>query len=161
MYKLLILSCKTNKQQIREQNVKVTAKIFHGSYSPVAIRQQADANPCLWIYENPEGRKQITHFPSSLTLTLVLSKLFPSVFILLILLFIIGKEQLLSQVCPTLRPHGLQLIRLLSPWGFSRQEYWSGQPFISPGDLPGPGIKVKSPELQADSLPSEPQRIYR
>ena len=40
--------------------------------------------------------------------------------------------------------------------GFSRQEYWSGFPFPSPGDLPDPGIKLGSPELQADSLPSEP-----
>ena len=40
--------------------------------------------------------------------------------------------------------------------GFSRQEYWSGQPFPSPGDLPNPGIKPGSPALQADSLPSEP-----
>ena len=39
---------------------------------------------------------------------------------------------------------------------FSRQGYWSGLPFPSPGDLPDPGIKPRSPELQADSLPSEP-----
>ena len=41
--------------------------------------------------------------------------------------------------------------------GFSRQEYWSGLPFFSPGDLPDPGIKPRSPALQADSLPSEPR----
>ena len=41
--------------------------------------------------------------------------------------------------------------------GFSRQEYWSGQPFPSPGDLPNPGIEPRSPTLQVDSLPSEPQ----
>ena len=40
--------------------------------------------------------------------------------------------------------------------GFSRQEYWSGLPFPSPGDLPNPGIKPRSPALQADSLPIEP-----
>ena len=38
--------------------------------------------------------------------------------------------------------------------GFSRQEYWSGLPFPSPGDLPDPGIEPRSPALQADSLPS-------
>ena len=38
---------------------------------------------------------------------------------------------------------------------FSRQEYWSGLPFPSPGDLPDPGIKPGSPALQADSLPTE------
>ena len=40
--------------------------------------------------------------------------------------------------------------------GFSRQEYWSGQPFPSPGDLLDPGIEPSSPTLQADSLPMEP-----
>ena len=39
---------------------------------------------------------------------------------------------------------------------FSRQEYRSGLPFPSPGDLPNPRIKPGSPALQADSLPSEP-----
>ena len=39
---------------------------------------------------------------------------------------------------------------------FSRQEYWSGLPFLSPGDLPDPGIKARSPALQADALTSEP-----
>ena len=38
--------------------------------------------------------------------------------------------------------------------GFSRQEHWSRLPFPSPGDLPNPGIKPRSPALQADSLPS-------
>ena len=36
---------------------------------------------------------------------------------------------------------------------FSRQEYWSGLPFPSPGDLPDPGIKPASPAWQVDSLP--------
>ena len=40
--------------------------------------------------------------------------------------------------------------------GFSRQEYWSGLPFPSPGDLPDPGIKPRSPEFQADALTPEP-----
>ena len=57
-------------------------------------------------------------------------------------------------------------LTLCDPWtvahqappsmGFSRQEYWSGLPFPSPGDLPDPGIEPRSPTLQADSLPSEP-----
>jgi len=38
---------------------------------------------------------------------------------------------------------------------FSRPEHWSGQPLPSPGDLPSPGIKLGSPALQADSLPTE------
>ena len=40
--------------------------------------------------------------------------------------------------------------------GFSRQEYWSGLPFPSPGDLPDPGIKPGSPALEAGTLTSEP-----
>ena len=39
---------------------------------------------------------------------------------------------------------------------FSRQDYWSGLPVPSPGDLPNPRIEPGSPTLQADSLPSEP-----
>ena len=40
--------------------------------------------------------------------------------------------------------------------GFSRQEYWSGLLFLSPGDLPDPGIEPRSPTLEADALTSEP-----
>ena len=40
--------------------------------------------------------------------------------------------------------------------GFSRQEYWSGLPFPSPGDLPDPGIEPRSSIFQADALTSEP-----
>ena len=43
---------------------------------------------------------------------------------------------------------------------FSRQEYWSGLPFPSPGDLPDPGIEPQSPSLQADALPPEPPVIF-
>ena len=61
----------------------------------------------------------------------------------------------------------LSRVRLfVTPWtvayqalpsmGFSRQEYWSGVPFPSPGDLPNPGIEPRSPALQADTLTSEP-----
>ena len=56
-------------------------------------------------------------------------------------------------------------LTLATPWtvarqaplsmGFSRQAYWSGLPFPSPGDLPNPGIEPGSPALQADSLPTE------
>ena len=39
--------------------------------------------------------------------------------------------------------------------GVSRHESWAGHPFLSPGDLPHPGMEPGSPTLQADSLPSE------
>ena len=44
----------------------------------------------------------------------------------------------------------------LCPWGFPRQEYWSGLPCPPSEDLPNPGIEPRSPTLQADSLSSEP-----
>ena len=44
----------------------------------------------------------------------------------------------------------------LPSMGFSRQEYWSGLPFPSPGDLPDTGIEPRSPTLWADALTSEP-----
>ena len=38
---------------------------------------------------------------------------------------------------------------------FSRPEHWNGKPFLSPGDLPKPGIEPRSPALQVESLPTE------
>ena len=61
-----------------------------------------------------------------------------------------------SVVSDSLQSHGTQPARLLCPWGFSRQEHWSGLPCPPPGDLPNPGIKPRSPALQVDSLPTEP-----
>ena len=61
-----------------------------------------------------------------------------------------------AQLCPTLcdpmdcSPPGS------SSMGFSRQEYWSGSPFPSPGDLPDPRIEPRSPALQVHALTSEP-----
>ena len=61
-----------------------------------------------------------------------------------------------SVISDSLQPRGLQPTRLLCPWGFSRQKYWSGLPCPPLGDLPNPGIKPRSPALQANSLPAEP-----
>ena len=47
-------------------------------------------------------------------------------------------------------------IKRMNALEFSRQEYWSGLPFPSPGDLPNPGIEPGSPAWQADSLSSVP-----
>ena len=55
----------------------------------------------------------------------------------------------------SVQPYGPYPARLLCPWGLSRQEYWSGLPCPPPGDLPNPGIKPRSPALQADFLPFE------
>ena len=73
-------------------------------------------------------------------------------------------QQCVSGQCQPLSRIGLSV----TPWtvvhqtplsmGFSRQEYWSGLPFPSPGYLPDPGIEPRSPAMQADSLPTEPLR---
>ena len=64
-----------------------------------------------------------------------------------------GGNSLVTKLCLT----------LVTPWmvayqaPLSRQGYWSGLPFPSPGDLPSPGIEPRSLALQVDSLPSEPR----
>ena len=59
--------------------------------------------------------------------------------------------------CPTLcDPCGLLARQIPLSMGFSRQEYWSGLPFPSPGDLLDPGIEPRYPALQADALTSKP-----
>ena len=58
------------------------------------------------------------------------------------------------RLCAT--PWILSPPRLLHPWGFSRQEYWRGLPCSPLGDLPNPGIELRSPALQVDFSPSEP-----
>ena len=58
----------------------------------------------------------------------------------------------IAQSCPTLCNPMDYLVH-----GISRPEYWSGQPVSSPGGLPNPGMEPRSPALQADSLPAEPQ----
>ena len=70
----------------------------------------------------------------------------------------------------TVKVKSLSRVRLFeTPWtvayqappsmGFSRQEYWSGLPFPSPGDLPDPGMEPGCPEFQADALTSEPHTL--
>ena len=70
--------------------------------------------------------------------------------------------------CFKVKVKSLSCVRLFAtPWtvahqappsmGFSRQEYWSGFPFPSPGHLPNPGIEPRSPALQVDALTSEHQ----
>ena len=63
---------------------------------------------------------------------------------------------LAAQLCPAICDPQTVAHQAPLSMGFPRQEYWSGLPFPSPGDLPDPGIKPGSPTLQADSLPSEP-----
>ena len=65
---------------------------------------------------------------------------------------------LVTQLCLTLcNPMDCSL-PVSSVHEFYRQEYWRGQPFLSPGALPMPGIRPRSTVLQADSLPPEPSK---
>ena len=66
-----------------------------------------------------------------------------------------GGGVLFAKSCPTLATPWTVAHQAPLSMGFSRQEYWSGLPFPSPGDLPHPGIKRRSPALQADSLSTE------
>ena len=71
------------------------------------------------------------------------------------LLLVISEMKSLSRVRLFETP-GKVAYQALPPMGFSRQEYRSGLPFPSPGNLPNPGIKPGSPALQTDALLSEP-----
>ena len=64
---------------------------------------------------------------------------------------------LVSQSCPSLCDPRTVTTGLLCPWGFSRQEYWSRLSCPPPGEFPNPGIKPRSPTLQVDCLPADPQ----
>ena len=63
-------------------------------------------------------------------------------------------ESEVTQSCPTLCDPWTVAHQAPLSMGFCRQEYWSGLPFSSAGDLPDPGIEPRSPTLQADALTS-------
>ena len=75
---------------------------------------------------------------------------------LLLCMVVVGG--LVAQSCPSLEIPWTVAHQAPLSMGFSRREYWSDLPFPSPGDLPDPGIKPRSPALQADSLLTELQR---
>ena len=66
-----------------------------------------------------------------------------------------GGGGFVTKSCPTLATSWAVARQATLFMGFSRQGYWSGLPFPSPGDLPKPGMEPGSPALQADFLPSE------
>ena len=71
---------------------------------------------------------------------------------------LLESEKAVTQSCLILFDLCTVVLQAPPSMGVSRQEYWSGLPFPSPGDLPDPGIEPGSPALQGDSLPSEPTR---
>ena len=66
-----------------------------------------------------------------------------------------SNSSLVTKLCQTLVTLWTVACQAPLSMEFSRQEYWSGLPFPSPGDLTDLGIKPRSPALQADSLPTE------
>ena len=66
-----------------------------------------------------------------------------------------GGSGLVTKLCPTLATPLTVACQVSLSMRLSRQEYWSGLPCPSPGDLPDPGLEPRSPALQADSLPTE------
>ena len=74
-------------------------------------------------------------------------------------MILFGGGGLVAKSCLTLATPWTVACQAPLSMGFSRQEYWSGLPLPSPGDLPNPGIELGSPALKADSLPTELQGI--
>ena len=72
-----------------------------------------------------------------------------------LLVIIMCGDGLVAKLCLTLVTPWTAACQAPLSMGFSRQEYWSGLSFPSPGDLPDPGIEPGSPALQADSLLTE------
>ena len=68
---------------------------------------------------------------------------------------------LFTQSCPTLETPWIGARQATLSTESSRQEYWSGLPFPSPGDLSSPGTEPRSPALQTHSLPSKPPGKFR
>ena len=69
----------------------------------------------------------------------------------------LGGGGVVAELCLTLGTPWTVACQAPLSMGFSRQEYWSGLPFPSPGGLPNPGIEPWSPAFQADSFPTELQ----
>ena len=94
-----------------------------------------------FIPSTPYALATVSVFSTCLTISVLYMRRKSTVFIL--------------HSCPTLCDLWIVTHQAPLSMGFSRQEYWSGLLFPSPGDLLNPGIETGSPELQADSLPIE------
>ena len=104
----------------------------------------------LWLI-HVDVWQEPTQFCSAITLQLKITFNTKKDPIWIIFLLLKKRKKFLSHVRLFATPWTIQSME------FSRPEYWSGQPFPSPGEFPNPGIKLRSPALQADSLPAKPQ----
>ena len=102
------------------------------------------------VQEKAKGRRLVAKFTGQ-------SSLIPSCFLITVLKTVYPLENAALTVCVHQSCSGIRVARW-SPLSeeFSRQEYWSGLPFPSPGDLPDPGIELRSPAFLADSLLFDP-----
>ena len=133
--KLLFLSLYSiwMKRKNNHREVKQIAK------SPTASRRWSWIQNQIICLQSPPAWPSATPCNKSLLLLIVLT--YPT--------SLVKVKMLVTQLCPT-ASHQAPLTM-----GFSRQGYWCSLPFPSPGDFTKPGIKLRSPALQADSLPIE------
>ena len=103
----------------------------------------------FWValFPLPNNVKQDKTLPLLISILFLLKK---AEFFLLRFTIFEGSE--VARSCPTLCDLWTVAHQAPPSMGFSRQEYWSGLPFSSPGEFPDPGIKPRSPALQADAL---------
>ena len=112
-----------------------------------------------WTEDNSSEEGEINSVFSQLESYLCLNVIFFTEYLFLVTIW---KACAHAQSCPTLcLSRDCSPVRLLCPWDFSRQEYWSGLPFPSPGDLPDPGIEpvsLASPALAGRFLTTRATR---
>ena len=109
--------------------------------------QGRGGNECHWEPEIIQDLEDMSTCP-----VLGQIKLYPSTGSQLALAVKKVKESEVAQWCPTLRNPWTVAHQAPPSMGFCRQEYWSRLPFLSPEDLPDPGIEPRAPTLQADAL---------
>ena len=146
---------------IRKPSVQLSHSVMSDSLRPHGLQHTRPPGPppAPGVYSNSCPLSRWWHIYISLHLNISLQKLFSPDFSTLPSNgsnLIVSLSVLVTQSCPTLCDSmDCTARQALLSMGFSRQGYWSGLPFPSPGDIPSPGIKLGSPALQADALLSE------
>ena len=150
-----------------DKNVPLKKFLRSTYFAPVVVPMVASSLIWIWFYDPQVGPfNQILSFLGLPELKWLYSEHTAMISILLfsiwkglgynVVLFLSGLQNISDSYLEAARLDGGQAPLSM---GFSRQEYWSGQPFPYPGDLPNPGNEPGSPALQADSLLSDHQEI--
>ena len=146
---------------IRKTSVQFSHSVMSSSLQPHGLQHTrlTCPSPAPGVYANSCPLSWWWHIYILLHLNMTLQKLFSPKFSTLPSNgsnFVVSLCVLVVQSCPTLcDPMDCTARWALLSMGFSRQGHWSGLPFPSPGDLPNPGIELRSPALQQDALLSE------